>query len=97
MSLFRKKNDFDLKAEAKNLEDQRQKIISFKKFFGTPAGQEVMTDLMDKFFILNELPKTNEPLEMARAEGKRDVVLYLLKRARVDMVQLDKILKGEFV
>jgi hypothetical protein len=83
--------------EKKRLEDQRQKAICFKQFFGTEQGREVMTDLMNKYYILNPLPETEDALALARAEGKRDVVLYLLGRARVDLADLDRILKGEFV
>lgn len=83
--------------DKKRLEDQRQKVISFKKFFGTEEGKEVMTDLMNRFYILNPLPISPDPLELARAEGKREVVLYLLSRARMDIDALDKLLKGEFV
>ena len=90
-----KKRDGD--DEKKRLEDQRQKAISFKRFFGTEEGREVMFDLMNKFYLINPLPDTNDPMDLARAEGKRDVVLYLLGRARVNLEELDKLLKGEFI
>lgn len=85
------------KAKNRALEEQRQRIISYKQFFGEPHGQEVMLDLMNRFHILTPLPDTSDALALARAEGKREVVLYLLKRANVDMAALDKILKGEFI
>lgn len=83
-------------AEAKLLSDQRERILNYKKFFGEAHGKEVMIDLMNKFYILSPLPESSDPLALARAEGKREVVLYLLSRANMDMNQLDKILKGEF-
>jgi hypothetical protein len=85
------------KADAQNLAEQRQRIINYKKFFGDEHGRHVMLDLMNKYYILSPLPQTSDALEMARAEGKREVVLDLLSRANVSMDQLDKILKGEFV
>lgn len=82
--------------QKKNLEDQRQRVIAFKKFFGSDDGKEVMTDLMNRFYLLNPLPKTTSDIELARAEGNREVVLYLLGRAKTDVATLDKILNGEF-
>lgn len=79
------------------LEEQRQKIINYKKFFGEDHGRAVMLDLMNKFYVLTPLPETTDVLAFARAEGQRDVVLDLLRRANVSLEQLDKILKGDFV
>ena len=83
--------------DEKNLTEQRQKIIAFKKFFGEEHGRSVMLDLMNRFYVLQELPETSDPMAMARAEGSRDVVLYLLKRANTDVAKLDEIMKGNFV
>lgn len=83
--------------KTKQLEDQRQRIISFKKFFGTDEGREVMSDLINRYYLLNGLPKTTSEIELARAAGAHDVVCYLLGRANVRMEELDRILKGEFV
>lgn len=83
------------KAKQRALEEQRQKAINFKKFFGDEAGREVMLDLMNKFFI--STPETESPIVLARLAGRRDVVEYLLGRANVKMEELDKILKGEFI
>lgn len=85
------------KAQKQNLEDQRQRIINFKRFFGEDHGRAVMLDIMNKFHILTPLPKTAEPMELARAEGQREVVLYLLSRANMSVERLDEILKGNFV
>lgn len=85
------------KAESQMLADQRERVVNFKKFFGEEHGRSVMLDLMNKFHILTPLPDTSDPLALARAEGKRDVVLYLLERANTDMAQLDEIMKGNFV
>lgn len=75
---------------------QRQKIISFKQFFGTPQGQEVMLDLMNKFYILTPLPDAVLEFDRGVAEGKRQAVLYLLSQAHMDMAAFDKVLKGDF-
>lgn len=88
--------DEQKKIDEKNLAEQRERIIKYKKFFGDEHGKSVMLDLMNKFHILSPLPKTGDVLELARAEGNREVVLYLLNRANVSLEQLDKILRGEF-
>lgn len=85
------------KARQQTLEDQRQRYINFKKFFGGDHGKDVLMDLMNKFYVLDPLPDTIDPLALARAEGNREVVLYILKRANMDIATLDKLLKGEFV
>lgn len=84
-------------AEERLLSDQRQKAINYKKFFGEEFGRSVMLDLMNKHHVLSSLPDTSDPLALARAEGRREVVLELLQRANVSMEQLDKMLKGDFV
>lgn len=84
------------KEDDQRLADQRQKLINYKKFFGEPHGREVMLDLMNRFHVLAGNPGV-DAISIARAEGQREVVLYLLSRANVSMEQLDKILKGEFV
>lgn len=86
-----------LKEDERNASEQRQKLISYKKFFGEPHMREVMLDLMNKYYVLTKLPETTDLITLARAEGKREVVLDLLTRANVSMEQLDKLLKGEFV
>ncbi len=94
MFIGKRRADSDQK---KNLEDQRQRVIAFKKFFGTEHGQSVMTDLMNKYHVLNDMPVLDSEYERGRAEGKRDVVLYLLKQARTTIEDLDRLLKGEFL
>lgn len=79
----------------KNLHEQRQKVINYKKFFGEEHGKEVMLDIMNRFYM--HTPETTDPVALARAVGRRDVIEYLLARANVSVEQLDKILKGEFV
>jgi hypothetical protein len=85
------------KESEQKLVEQRQRIINYKKFFGEDHGRAVMLDIMNKYYILTPLPVTAAGLPDPIAEGKRCVVLDLLSRANVNMEQLDKILKGEFV
>lgn len=85
------------KEREKNLADQRQRAINYKKFFGEDHGRQVMLDLMNKYHVLTPLPTLADGSIDPVAEGSRVVVLDLLARANLSMEQLDKILKGEFV
>ena len=78
------------KKPADQQEASRQLLISYKKFFGSAEGKDVLFDLMNRFHILNS--HGGEALK----EGERSVVLYILNRANVDLVQYDKIIRGEF-
>ena len=80
------------KAAELRAQEQRQKVIAYKRFFESDEGKVVLLDLMNKFHVLNPLPDTN----LYRAEGQREVALYILKQLNTDIKRLDKILKGEF-
>lgn len=68
--------------------EQREKIIQYKQVFGTPQGQEVLFDLMNRFHILRNHGGD------ALKEGERSVVLYILERSHINLAEFDKLLKG---
>lgn len=70
-------------------ESLRQKIIAYKKVFGTPEGKEVLFDLCNRFHILNG--HGGDP----HKEGQRSVVLDILGNTHRSMEEFDKLLKGE--
>ena len=70
-------------------EDDRQKMILYEKLFSSSDGHEVLLDLMNRFHVLNSHGGDN------LKEGQRSVVLDIMARASVDLVQFDKLLKGE--
>lgn len=72
------------------VEADRQRVISYKKFFSSPEGKDVLFDLMNKFHILNTHNGN------VFSEGQRSVVLHMMAQANIDLVQYDKIIKGEF-
>lgn len=79
--------------KSKREQEQRDRIVSYKRVFGSPEGKEVLFDLMNRFNILNEHKGTE--IEQAKSEGKRAAVLYILTNCNMNMVEFDKILKGE--
>ena len=70
-------------------EDDRQRILAYKKTFGTPEGKEVLFDLLNRYHILNS--HGGDPLK----EGQRTVALHILSQCHVDLAQFDKLLRGE--
>lgn len=70
-------------------EADRQKMIAYKQTFGSAQGREVLIDLMNRYYVLTSHNGKK------REEGQRSVVLDIMTRANVDMVQFDKLLKGE--
>lgn len=74
------------------LERDRQKVINYKKTFATPDGREVLFDLMNRYFILEGVPEGDRAI---RCLGQNDVAKYILKMANIDLVEFEKLLKGE--
>lgn len=70
-------------------ESFRQKVITYKKVFGTPEGKEVLFDLCNRFHVLNG--HGGDP----HKEGQRSVVLEILGNTHRSMEDFDKLLKGE--
>ncbi len=69
--------------------EQRDRVVSYKKTFGTEDGRIVLFDLMDKFHILNS--HGGDPFK----EGQRSVVVGILSQSNINLEQFDKLLKGE--
>jgi hypothetical protein len=69
--------------------EQRDLIIAYKQVFSTEQGRTVLFDLMNRNFILDST--NGEPLK----EGRRAVVLDILKQVNLSLEQFDQLLKGE--
>lgn len=74
------------------IERDRQKVITFKKVFASPEGKEVLFDLMNRYFVLENIPEGDRAI---RCLGQNDVVKYIIKMSNIDLVEFDKLLKGE--
>jgi hypothetical protein len=75
--------------KSKQAEEQRQRVILYKRVFGSPEGKEVLFDLCNRYHLLNGHKGD------VHSEGQRSVVLWILNQAHVDMKALDELLKGE--
>lgn len=74
-----------------NRKEQRERIIAFKKVFGTQDGKTVLYHLMNKYHVLNSHKGDSF------SEGQRSVVLEVLHLCNISIEQLDQLLKGEDV
>lgn len=77
------------KEEDPSVVEQRQRIINYKKVFGSDAGKAVLFDLMNRFHVLNE--HGGDPFK----EGQRSVALHIFKKCKIDLKEFDKLLNGE--
>jgi len=62
------------------------RVQLYKRVFGTIQGQQLLLDMMDAHFMMRSLPK--DPVEMARAEGERTVLLRIIKFTQMDAAKL---------
>jgi hypothetical protein len=69
--------------------EMRDRIIQFKRVFGSPDGKSVLYHLMDRYYILQDHKGDSFK------EGQRSVVVEILKLCNVNIQQLDEMLKGE--
>lgn len=77
-------------------EDDRQKVLAYKKCFSSEEGKHVLFDLMNRYHILNPTPVGQNNFQQGKFEGQRTVVLDILSRCNVNMAEFDKIIRGEF-
>lgn len=75
-------------------EADRQLVLAYKNFFASESGRTVFSDLANRFHLLNATP--TDPNLKDRAEGARNVILHILQKTNTDLVQLEKILSGDF-
>jgi hypothetical protein len=69
---------------------EKQLAILYKEVFGTVSGQKVIEDLRRVFnFDLSVVPRDDngriDELEVMRNEGKRSVILHILKTVAKDL------------
>lgn len=73
----------------KKAQEQRDRIIAYKRTFGDQEGKNVLFHLMNRFHILNS-HKGDE-----FAEGQRSVVLEILSQCNINLAEFDRLMKGD--
>jgi hypothetical protein len=79
----------DIETQEQAIAEQRELALKYKRTFGNADGRDVLFDLCNAFHILNSHKGD------AFAEGQRSVVLRILQKCNINMVEFDRILKGE--
>lgn len=69
---------------------QRDILLAYKKVFKSDAGHQVLCHLINTFHVLST--HAGDTFK----EGQRSVVLDILQRCNIDIVEFDKLLKGEY-
>lgn len=73
----------------KEKQEQRDRIISYKRVFGTPEGKVVLFDILNRFHVLDSHGGD------AYKEGQRSVALRIMQNCAIDIAEFDKLLKGD--
>ena len=61
----------------------KEKQSLYKQVFGNPAGSQVISDL-NVFCNGTRTHNTNDPMELMRLEGRREVLLQIMTMLKVD-------------
>jgi hypothetical protein len=59
------------------LEFFHRRRVNFRLTFGSPAGRQVLAELMEFCCVNTTTSTSNDPFEMAKKEGRRQVWLRL--------------------
>lgn len=78
------------KANQKKAQEERDRLIDYKRTFGTPEGKRVLFDLMNRYHVLSG--HGGDP----HKEGQRSVVLRVMADCHVSIQRFDEMLKGEY-
>jgi hypothetical protein len=64
-------------------------IADYKRVFGTPHGKKVLRDLMNQHMLVTSHVE-GDPYSTAFREGGRNMVIYILKNIKFNLVALEK-------
>ena len=66
-----------------------KKVKAYKELFNTDRGIEVLHDLAESCHV-NSTAFDENPYEMARKEGAREVILAIMRLADTDLFKLER-------
>lgn len=75
--------------KSKEKTELRERILAYKAAFSTDQGRAVLYDLMNRYHILNAHNGD------AFKEGQREVVLYIMSQANLNLRAFDELMKDE--
>lgn len=84
-SLYGEVDDYEARMEARKKFEEREARVGryYENFVKSEEGQVIIEDLMAKFHIMGPIAGT--PHDLAFCEGERNVVLYILTRAKAQL------------
>ena len=65
----------------------KQKQVAYRKVFGNEMGRKVIEDL-NIFCNGTKSHRTNDPMELMRFEGRREVFLQIINMLKIDIVDV---------
>lgn len=72
--------------------EKRDMISRYKRLFNTEDGKKVLHDLMKSCNVMSST-LSPDPIEMAHNEGKREIVLRILRTIQTDPSQMEALLE----
>ena len=73
------------------IEDSRQLIIEYKKFFNSTEGKAVFADLANHCRFMDPISGPTDD----KLIGAQNLIKYILKQANISLADFEKLLKGE--
>lgn len=72
------------------------KVLAFKNVFGTPEGKKVLATLSNFCGLMRTSYATNDPMAIARNEGRREVILEIISILRMKNEDVQALIDAEF-
>ena len=80
-------------SQRKAQEKQYATVLEYKRVFGSPDGQKVLHDLMDRFHLLRATHFRGDSHESAFRDGERHVVITIMQILKQNPEKLMELLK----
>ena len=72
------------------------KVLAFKSVFGTPEGKKVLENLSHFCGLMRTSYANNDPMAIARNEGRREVILEIISILRMKQQDVQALIDAEF-
>lgn len=69
---------------------EKRRQADYRKVFNSPEGAKVLADLCQRHFIFNTTHVPGDSVASAFQEGRRSVVMDLIKYLKIDLESLEK-------
>lgn len=73
-----------------------EKIKIYKDIFGSTNGKAVLKDIANYCGLMRSSFVNSDPIAMARLEGRREVILEIIRIIKTDEKYLDALIDSDF-